>query len=208
MHHRLATLLLIALLAGTACGDDTAPREEIEVQAEAILRETEPCVNEAEGYALEYPESWHTTEGEAAFACSIFDDQPIDLTESEEIDPTHLVVIRVLPQEFDPLVATEGFEVTTTTPVTVGDREAVRVYAVATEESGALPAGTVTYRYLVDFDGRTLIASTNDTGGNDPSFPTRRLVLDQMMGTLVFLEAEAEETVPPDVPSPRPPVDD
>lgn len=200
---RLVALLAALLLVATACTPDT----ETDVQAEAVLRELQQCENPDAGYTLEYPESWNANQPGAALPCSIFDDGDIRLVNGQALDPANDVVIRVLPEEFDLRVETEGYEIASVAPVTVGERGARRLYAVATEENAQFPAGTVTYQYVVAHDAGTLVASANDLGG--PAFAVKRQVLDRMMATLRFHQPPEPSPRPPDVPqSPLPPVED
>jgi hypothetical protein len=65
---------------------------------------------------------------------------------------------------------------------TVDGRHALVAEMRITDQASLLPPDTRFYQYVVDLDGRTLIAVTHDLPGHD--FGENREILDEMMETV------------------------
>lgn len=134
-------------------------------------------------YTVDYPEGWHTNEGDVTEACQRFDDEPVELEPQTGGAPEQPVVVRVLPVAFD-MASDPGraMEEQSRTEATVAGRPAVVVEWTSTGEA-ALPEGVRTYQYLVDLGGdRTLMLAAYDVG--ERAFEDVRRVVDAMAQSL------------------------
>lgn len=142
------------------------------------------CVNPDDGYQVGYPVDWHTNTANGLPPCSVFDPDPIDLEPGTEIPFSIAVVIRVEDVAFevasnpdpqnDRVIQREG--------LIIAGRNAVLLETEATGEDGLRPEGLLSYYYVVDLNGRSLIAVTYDAGENP--YDHKKQVLDRMIDTL------------------------
>ena len=143
------------------------------------------CVNPDDGYQVGYPVDWHTNSANGLPPCSVFDPDPIDLEPGTEVPFSIAVVIRVEDVAFevvsnpdpqhDRVIQRDG-------PLVIAGRNAVLLETEATGEDGLRPEGLLSYRYVVDLNGRSLVAVTYDAGDNP--YDHKKQVLDRMIDTL------------------------
>jgi hypothetical protein len=168
--------------------DPTPPEEEVALDAS--------CTNEEVGYEVDYPAEWNVNEDNIIPACSVFDPGRAELPEVGEIPADLAVVIREQRVEFDRVTDFEGdptIEVLSQEETTVDGRSAYVVEYEHTGE-GMYPEGMVTYGYFVNIEPFTLTAITHDLEeAEPPSYDERKEILDAMMASLTFIEAEPEE---------------
>ncbi len=195
---------LAALVVVAACGGDadtetvTETETEIQTQTEtAVVTETVPpetspdeeerlaqsCENPEAGYAVRYPEGWHSNPGDVASPCSYFHPEPFEVPEATEALGMAISVSRE-PVAFNRIAGGDrAIRVVSREETEVDGRRAIARETEATGDA-LLPAGVRGYQYLVDLDGETLVASTYDVEGLD--FERNRSVLDRMAETLAL----------------------
>ncbi len=150
-------------------------------QGEVVLASS--CQGGDGTYTVDYPEGWHTNEGDVTEGCQRFDDEPVELEAQTGGAPEQPVVVRVLPVAFD-MASDPGraMEEQSRTEETVAGRPAVVVEWTSTG-AAALPEGLRTYQYFVDLGGdRTLMLAAYDVG--EGSFEEHREVVDAMARSL------------------------
>ncbi len=156
------TVILLALLAG-ACGravdapDVAAPTPSRTETTGAV----QPCTNPQEGYRLSYPDSLHTNPGDVMPTCTVFDDEPIELTEGTEVPFDIVVFLDIVDRPIDDLdgndLATDVIDRQTRQ---IGGRDAVEIRFRSTGH-GLLSEDVHGHRILLDLrEGSTLVAST------------------------------------------------
>lgn len=163
----------------------TAPRTTSSPTAPSTRPQTQlaaTCTAPDGSYTVAYPDGWHTNPGDQTDGCQVFDPQPVTLEEGIGGGPFGAITIRTVPADLD-VVREPGrsARVLSEQDTTVDGRDAVRQTLEHTG-GGAIPEGVRAYRYLVDLDGRTLLAATYDAG--EPSFERKKQILDEMMRTL------------------------
>ena len=184
---RPASIVLAALVLLAGCAPGSDPAEPLSPDAR-----TQRCSNAFAGYEVAYPADWRTNGGDVMAECSVFHPEPFELEPATEI-PLDLAV-RILLEDvpFETVAAPPGERQIRREDLEVDGRRAVRVEAEVTD-AAAIPAGTTIYRYVVDAEARTLIASAYDLG--DVSYEEKKRTLDRMMRSLRFMEAESEQPV-------------
>lgn len=178
-----AALVATSLAAG--CGGDerqggqtttTPPSPET-----TAGRESERCTNDQGGYSVRYPADWHVNSGEVTAACSLFDPEPFDVPEAQDVTGIAIQISRE-PVAFDRAAGKDlGMRSVETEEVRVDGRKAIRRTYESTGQA-LLPEGVRGYQYVVDLEGEALIAGTLDVG--DLDFERNRRVLDRMMESL------------------------
>lgn len=142
------------------------------------------CLHREGGFRVSYPAGWHANPGDVMPECSVFDPNPVRLEEGTEIPFSMAVSLRIENVPFQ-RAASVGREarVLSREETTVDGRRAVRL---ETRSTGAAiqPEGMLSYRYVVDLNERTLIATTYDAGSL--GYARKKQVLDRMMNSLNF----------------------
>ncbi|MEZ4503030.1 MAG: hypothetical protein R3C39_10430 [Dehalococcoidia bacterium] len=146
---------------------------------------SESCTNGTDGYAIDYPAGWVTNSGETLPSCSMVNPTAFSVPNATEFLGA-AIAMGVEPVEFaiasNPQPTDETVSRTT---LALGSRDAVRM-EVRSAGSGALPAGTLTYAYIVDLGGDSVfLATTRDIEGQ--SYAENKDVLDRMIETIEFL---------------------
>ena len=193
----LSALLLALVACGgeeevTATETETVTVEVTETETETVETETDgagnggvdltqSCVSAEGGFAIRYPDGWHTNDGSVLPVCSFFHPEEFELPEGTEPPPLAVSVDRE-PVEFEQVTGeSPAVRILASEELEVSGRPAVRREVEATGE-GLYQAGVRALEYLVDLDGETLIASTRSTGSL--SYEENRTILDAMMETL------------------------
>lgn len=140
------------------------------------------CTNEAAGYTIRYPTGWQTNPGDVTEQCRVFDPAAITLPErSESFDEAiHIRVDRVPFEQVTDETSISERQLSRR-ETTIDGHQAVVVEAESTGQA-LLPEGIRSYRYAVNLNGQTLIASTYDVQGTQ--YQRNKQVLDQMINTL------------------------
>lgn len=163
----------------------TAPRSPSSPTAPPTGPETQlaaRCSAPDGTYTVAYPDGWHTNEGGQVDGCQVFDPQPIALEEGVGGGPFGAISIRAVPTAFETIREPgRSASVLSEEEATVNGHDAVRQILEHTGET-TIPEGVRSYRYLVDLDGRALLAVTYDVG--EPSFERKQRILDDMMRSL------------------------
>lgn len=146
---------------------------------------TQSCTSDSLGYRIDYPADWHTTTGEVVEECTLFDSEPIDLSQDGmEVITEVAVAITVEQAELDEVTGEDlSTEVVASREATVAGRRALRE-ELRTAAQGATPEGASATRWAVDLGGRTLVAVSYDH--DTPDYDTKAEVLDAMVQTLSF----------------------
>lgn len=177
----LAAAALLSAACDTGSGDDTPPAPS----TTAAVPWTS-CEAPRAGYALEYPANWHTNVGEVVETCHWFHPRPFQLAPATEGFGI-AVHVRALDGYVDLLAArlveSSASRVVLRETRTVAGRKAI---VVETESTGLVdPAGSRTYTYFVDAEGRTVAGSASQVDmGPGASYADVRAVLERMMGSL------------------------
>lgn len=134
-------------------------------------------------YTIEYPEGWHTNEGDVTTPCSRFAEEPVEVEAQTGGAPEQPVVVEVLPVELDRASDPgRASRETARDETTVDGRDAVVVEWTSTGEA-AVPEGIRSYRYLVDLgEDRTLMVAAYEIG--EPPFDEYRQAVDAMVESL------------------------
>lgn len=157
-------------------------------EAEPVAEPTAECVNESEGYALEYPASWHVYTGDLLGPCSLFHPEPFEVPAYSEVPMEIAIMIDIEPVPYGTFVGDMvGRTTFSRAQTSIDGRQASRIEGETTGE-GLHPPGIGSYEYFVDLGGATLIAVTYDAGGMP--FERKRRVLDAMMSTLEFVRQD------------------
>ncbi|WGV24033.1 S-layer homology domain-containing protein [Halotia branconii] len=147
------------------------------------IRLGQTCTNEQIGYTISYPTNWQANSGQVVNQCQVFDSKSIKLPKnSEDFDET--VYIRLENISFNQLVNNTDSRTSQTLSrrqINVDDRQAVAIESEATG-FGLLPKGRRFYRYLIDMNGKTLIAVTYDVPNQN--YQRNKQVLDQMVTSI------------------------
>lgn len=165
--------------------EPTAPRSPSSPTAPPTGPQTQlaaRCSAPDGGYSVAYPDGWHTNEGDQVDGCQVFDPQPVALEEGVGGGPFGAISIRAVPTAFETIREPgRSARVLSEEEVTVNGHGAVRQILEHTGET-TIPEGVRSYRYLVDLDGRTLLAVTYEAG--EPSFERKQQILDDMLRSL------------------------
>lgn len=195
-------VLLFAALAliVAACGDDddtaatTTTAEDTTTTTEGTTTTSgdeamdQSCTNEDDGYALQYPDDWHTNTGEVLPTCELFDVDPLEVAEGTEPDAP--IIVDVAEVTFEQVAEpSRGEEEQSRSETEIAGRQAVRLVVVATEDAPLREPGTLATRWVIDLgQDRTLIASAEGT--DSVPFEQAQRTLDAMIAT-VELTADA-----------------
>ncbi len=205
----LASIVAVSLILAAACGGESESSDQQSPDAAATTgtRETttaadtmteahrtttsdsdddplaggQSCTNERAGYTVRYPAEWHTNSGDVVARCCFFHPEPFEVeAQTEVLDIAISLRVDAVPFE---RVTGEGQAERTLEreETTIDGRPAVRTEAEATG-AALLPDGTRVYRYAIDLDGRTVIASTLDVAGLD--YAANKRLLDAMVASL------------------------
>lgn len=182
MQRRLLSVVLLAVVG--ACSQPVpAPQQPAPEREQPAIALTQRCRNTQDGFSVSYPAGWKTNDGSVLPACSVFDPAPIELPRESEIPFELAIVIGAEDAPFEPQVRSSQFErVLSSERLKIAGKDAVRVEAEATGE-GLADRGMRSLRYVLDLgNGRTLVATTSDTG----SYAEEKEILARMVETLSF----------------------
>ena len=142
---------------------------------------TQRCTNPQSGVSVSYPEGWFTND-DVMPPCSVFDPRPVELPRDSEIPFDISVTLSVQEHPFESDVRSTQWErILSRQETTIGGRRALRIEAEATGE-GLADRGMRSLRYVIDLgNGRTLIASTHDAGGD---YEGKKEIVAQMVQTI------------------------
>ncbi|HXV56917.1 MAG TPA: hypothetical protein VD704_03535 [Gaiellaceae bacterium] len=200
--------VLVAALALAGCMGDDADEEGTTTGGTetgavdgggggpAVLTWVE-CENEAEGFAISYPEDWHTDALTPEQECSFFDPEPFELVEGSEFPATalearffdHRPFDEVVQSLTDPTFARVVLQEETSEP----GFPTVRFETEATG-AGLMDAGTLSYGYVVDAAGEGFVVRTSVPEGGD--LASARTIVDAAVRSLRF-SSESEELADP-----------
>lgn len=190
----LAAALVVGL-ALTACSGAAEPTPTPTTSSpspspspEETTAVTRTCTAEADGYAVDYPADWHVNDPAEAEPCRWFHPEPFTLPQQQEATGI-AIPVGFAPQPLDELLEAlrDGSdEVVGEEEREAGERRAVRV-ELRSGGQALLPDGTRITQWLIDFDSRTMTASTHDvaTAG---TYDDNVAVLDAMMRSLRRVE--------------------
>ncbi|AFY58958.1 putative S-layer protein [Rivularia sp. PCC 7116] len=142
------------------------------------------CTNKAIGYTVSYPLGWQTNSGDVLKYCQVFDFRSIQLRErSEDFDEAVYFDLEKVPFERIVNARSQGLRVISRQETTVGDRRAV---VTETESTGMtlLPKGIRSYKYLIDFNDKTLVVVTYEV--KSQNYPRNKKVVDKMIESIKF----------------------
>ena len=192
----VATLAVAVAAAMAGCGDGgdvggPAPSVAPTSSSTPTPTTTTPpgnfvvCTAESEGFRLRYPATWSTNDPQQARPCRFYHPAPFTVPPESEA-PGLAIAVKVEPVPMaDIAVGPEGSltaDVLALRETTVAGRPAVRAETSATGE-GFLAPGVRGVVYYVDFEDRTLLATTFDTASAG-TLASNVAVLDQMMTSL------------------------
>lgn len=189
-------ILLFTLTAGVACGREEAPPQEtppaepatpapLAFTPDTVLGSHQECTNRSEGYAVAFPEGWHTNPDGALGPCSVFHPQPFRIPVDSEMPVELAVMIGFEAVPFADLTGEMlGRRVISREAARVDGREAMRMLSESTGD-GLHEPGLRAYQFFVDLGDTTMIATTYDADA-EPAFERRRRILDAMMASFDF----------------------
>lgn len=188
---RLAPLSIVLGLAASAIGTyrvvtadsgSTPGTAQTTTTSGAFTGSTARCSNEGEGYALDYPATWHTATDRAGSECALFDPEPFSSpTGPGTINEVTIQVLSVaLPADRLARPSSDLTTVAEKTPTTVGGKRAIRfrtVFKDGGEDSD--------YEYLIEIEAdKTLVLQVQGLYADD--IKQAETALDVMAGSLVF----------------------
>lgn len=195
-------VMLLSLLAG-ACGrsiDTPAAAPGPDQSRPASTPETQRCVNPQDGYSLSYPVGWHTSTGDVLPTCTVFDDEPVELTEGTEVPFDVTVFLDVVDRPISDLDDDDlAIDVVERQTGRIDDRDAVEVRFRSTGH-GLLPEDVIGHRILLDLrEGATLMASTYELDGRplEDNVDTMRRMLRTLETTPAAGASPATASAPP-----------
>ncbi|MEL6459935.1 MAG: S-layer homology domain-containing protein [Cyanobacteria bacterium J06621_15] len=142
------------------------------------------CKNEAIGYTVNYPVGWQTNSGDVVKKCQIFDFRSIQLRErSEDFDEAIYFDLEKVPFERILKARSQGLREISRQETIVNNRRAV---VIETESTGLalLPKGIRAYKYMIDFNDKTLVVVTYQV--KSQNYQRNREVLDKMIKSIKF----------------------
>jgi hypothetical protein len=151
------------------------------------------CTNVVEGFAIEHPADWYTTDvvfgvRDRSGACRYLAREPFDRERGAEPNDeglTYPIQIYTQGNDAQTIVGAEGVRVVSREDITVASRSATRLETLVTEPSLGEPEGTY-YRYLIDTpDGRQFTFITADYLDR-ARYEENKRILDRVVGTLTF----------------------
>lgn len=150
------------------------------------------CFSPDGGYRIAFPQDWHVNDPEGIDPCAWFHPEEFTLPVATEVTD---VAIHVSIADSDFSDISEGItggrevkEVLSEEQVDIGGRDALRAETVDSGEA-LFPEDTRQTIYAVDWDGRTLLASTTDLADGD--YDSHVEVLDRMVMSLDGYEGVA-----------------
>ncbi len=146
------------------------------------------CTNAHAGFEIGYPAAWHTAALNPQQACQQFDPLAFEIPVDSEYPLTALYAVQT-QDPFDPETsgAADPFARTLVREdTTVGGRRAVR-FEQSIVEAGSYPAGTTSYGYVIDRDGREFRVFTVAVPESSGDYETWKTIVDQAVGTVRFL---------------------
>lgn len=164
--------------------DNNPPKNESD---NTSIKLGQTCTNEAVGYTVSYPVGWQTNSGDIVKQCQIFDSRSIQLRErSEDFDEAVYFDLENVPFNRIVNAQSQGLQVLSREETTVGDRPAV---VTETESTGLtiLPKGVRSYKYLIDFNDKTLIVVTYEV--KSQNYLRNKKVLDKMIESIKFSDS-------------------
>jgi hypothetical protein len=191
---RAALVMLVVITV--ACGRDDEPRSAalppaqvestpLAVAPDTVLGLHQECVNRAEGYAVAYPEGWHTNAPNGPAPCSVFHPAPFRIPVDSEMPVDLAVTIGFEAVSYAELTGEMlGRREISREATRVDGREALSMVSESTGE-GLHEPGLRAYQFFVDLGDTTMIATTYDAGA-EPAFERRRRILDAMMASFDF----------------------
>jgi hypothetical protein len=189
-----AALALVLAACGSGGGADDSPDAGGAGEpSPPAAAEWASCTNEVDGWTAEYPDDWHTNEGELIADCRLFDPEPVALDADDGTLPPDAAVqmwVNAILTDFEEFVDDPLVEERDRRQVTVDGRPGFRL-EVEEREEGMVPAGTRSVRYVVDLGQRAFLAVSHDVG--EPPFAQKVEALDAMMERIRF---EPEEPLP------------
>lgn len=185
MYQRTTAVSLFLL---TACSQpapssrQTAPEQPRVAAPSTTTQLTQRCSNAQSGFSISYPAGWRTNDASVLPACSVFDPADVELPRESEVPFDIAIVIGAQDHPFEPAPASTQYEtVLSSQLMKIAGRDAVRVEVESTGE-GLADRGMRSLRFVLDLGGgRTLVATTNDTG---ESYARQKEILAQMVETL------------------------
>jgi hypothetical protein len=194
MGERLILSVLLLALGLAAC-EREQPREVPaaapvgegnHAATDPAMEQTAECINRMEGYAVEYPATWHVNPGEVLGPCMLFDPEPVEVPPASELPLEIAIQIGFEPVPFATLTGQVlGRRDLVRERTTVDGREALRIESETTGE-GLHDRGIRMYQYFVDLGDTTMVAATHAVGALP--FERKRRILDTMMARFDFRE--------------------
>ena len=186
-------LLLVVVSASlSACGAEPTPPPASNDASPDGATTTVVCTNEERGFAISYPEGWHTNPVTVTYrACSMFDPEPITAEDLAELSDRG----RQDPPDFSPAIwATrflpgqgyaQGGEKVNQEELTNAGRDAARWEELGVP-GGIMPPGHRGYAYRIFLeDGAYFMAWTRSFGPDEiEEYERIKTVLDEMISTV------------------------
>lgn len=211
MHRRvLLPLLAATALAVTACGGGgdgpdtgtttsptgtappgatpTATAEPTSDTADddAAVDEMTFATCETGAFTVGYPADWWINPGDEAPDCRMYHPEPVEV-QGESLH--YAVQTYVDDVEFERVTEEEGPDETLSREETTVDGQAAVVTETRASGETLAPEGTLRYSYVIDLDGRILIAVTHSVGDTD--YGRDKALLDRMVSTLQLRPEDA-----------------
>ncbi|MBV6624631.1 MAG: S-layer homology domain-containing protein [Rivularia sp. (in: Bacteria)] len=145
------------------------------------------CTNKAIGYTVSYPVGWRTNSGDVLKYCQVFDFRSIQLRErSEDFDEAVYFDLEKVPFERILNAQSQGLREISREQTTVNSRRAV---VIESEYTGLtiLPKGVRSYKYLIDFNDKTLVVVTYQV--KSQNYQRNKKVLDKMIESIKFFKS-------------------
>lgn len=163
------------------------PTTQPTVQSPGPAQDWATCESAEAGYRVDYPAGWETNSGDVLPPCSLFDPESAETEAGTEISTEIAVAITVQPVSLEEIRSGSSLGQTTLQEreETVNGRAAVRSEQESTGE-GLYPPGIVSTQWLVSANGKTISASTYDSG--ELPYPEKQDILDEMIASLEVLE--------------------
>lgn len=145
------------------------------------------CTNASDGYAVDYPDDWHVR-SEDQQTCRFFHPRPFREPGPDGVSDIALYLRFVPPplEEVRRIEQANAQEVLSSARRQAGERPAVRQKLLAGAD-GLLPPGSRVTQWLVEFESRTMIASTSDVAAAG-TYEDRVAVLDAVMQSMRRVE--------------------
>ncbi len=138
---------------------------------------------------LAYPADWSTVTEPADLACRYFDAEPITVpADPATLQTAVMVSIQATPLGDAVAAATDpaSWDVTRQRDVTVDDRAATLVEAVATADTAGIPVGQSSFAYFIDMGTAGTLVIRTTGAADDPAYTTNARVASLMAATSTF----------------------